>query len=97
MEGGNGVKTKKAPRTWKEEKAREKKIRSMKAAVIAILLLAASVTTMVVLFQWEIRAFNVCLWFFGVIGFVRVMLLLVTWISDITISQSEEEPGFEQM
>lgn len=91
------MKNKKAPRSWAEQRERDRKIRNMKAAVIAVLLLAASVTTMIVLFQWEIRAFNVCLWFFGVIGFLRVMLLLVTWISDITIAQPEEEPFFEQM
>lgn len=76
--------------SWEERRNRSKNIRKAKAAVITVLLLAASVTAMAVLHAFEIRAFNVLLWIFGIFGFVRVMLMLATWIDDLTIDNVED-------
>lgn len=84
------MKTKKAQMTWAEKQERARRLRNAKAAIIAILLLAAGITTMTVLWQWEIRAFNVFLWIFGVIGFLKVMLTLVAWMAEIAGAREEE-------
>ena len=76
--------------TWEEKKTRYRKIRNFKAAVIAVLLLAASITIMVVLHNFVVRAFNVFLWFFGSIGFVKFLWTLVVWISDLTVERVDE-------
>ena len=84
------MKTKKAQMTWAEKQERARRLRNAKAAIIAILLLGASITTMTVLYEWEIRTFQVFLWIFGIIGFLRVMLMLVTWIDELTIDREDE-------
>lgn len=76
--------------TWEERQARARRIRNAKAAVIAILLLAAGISTMTLLYLWEIRTFQVLLWIFGAIGFVRVMLTLVAWVAEIAGAGEED-------
>ena len=86
--------SKKKYMTWEERVRRAKNIRKAKAAVVTVLLLAASVTAMAVLHAFEIRVFQTLLWIFGIIGFVRVMLMLATWIDDLTIDNVED--GFSE-
>lgn len=90
------MKTKKTQMTWAEKQERARRLRNAKAAIIAILLLAAGITTMTVLYEWEIRAFNVFLWIFGVIGFLKVMLTLVAWMAEIAGAGAVEEEYFPE-
>ena len=85
--------SKKKYMTWEERVRRAKNIRKAKAAVVTVLLLAASVTAMAVLHAFEIRVFQTLLWIFGIIGFVRTMLMLATWIDDLTIDNVEDVYG----
>ena len=68
-----------------EWNARQQRRRKAKALVITVILLAATVTALTVLYMWERRGFEFFLWAFGVIGFSRVMMVLATWIDDLTI------------
>lgn len=68
-----------------EQNDREHRRKKAKAAVIALVLIAATVTALAVLWQFERRLFECILYAFGLIGFVRVMLVLATWIDDLTI------------
>lgn len=68
---------------------RAKKIRRAKEIVICLILVGASVTAMKLLYDCEIRTFNRLLWVFGAIGFARVMMVIVTWLDDITIDDND--------
>ena len=72
-----------------ERNERERKLRKAKAIAITVILLAACVLALAVLYRWERRGFEVFLWAFGVIGFARVMMVLATWIDDLTIDNIE--------
>ena len=72
-----------------ERNERERKLRKAKAIAITVILLAACVLALAVLYMWERRGFEVFLWAFGVIGFARVMMVLATWIDDLTIDNIE--------
>ena len=71
-----------------EQNDRERRKKKAKAAVIALVLIAATVTALAVLWKNEPRLFQGFLWAFGVVGFGRVMMVLATWIDDLTIEQA---------
>ena len=68
---------------------RAKRIRRAKEIVLCLLLVGASVTAMALLYDCQIRTFNRLLWVFGTIGFFRVMMVMVTWLDDITIDNND--------
>ncbi len=70
-------------------RGRAKKTRRAKEIVICLILVGASVTAMKLLYDCQIRMFNRLLWVFGAIGFARVMMVMVTWLDDITIDDND--------
>lgn len=56
-----------------------------KAVAIMVLLIGATVTALAVLWLFERRLFDGIAYAFGAIGFVRVMMVFVTWIDELTI------------
>ncbi|MBR1689377.1 MAG: hypothetical protein IJ713_01225 [Oscillibacter sp.] len=76
-----------------ERYERAQRLRKAKAIVITVVLLIATVTALAVLWQWERPGFEIFLWAFGVIGFVRVMMVLATWIDELTIDQ--DKPNYQ--
>lgn len=65
----------------------ERFLRKKKAKAVAImaLLISATVTALAVLWLFERRLFDGIAYAFGAIGFVRVMMVFVTWIDELTI------------
>ena len=65
----------------------ERVLRKKKAKAVAImaLLITATVTALAVLWLFERRLFDGIAYAFGAIGFVRVMMVFVTWIDELTI------------
>lgn len=65
----------------------ERVLRKKKAKAVAImaLLITATVTALAVLWLFERRLFDGIAYTFGAIGFVRVMMVFVTWIDELTI------------
>ena len=65
----------------------ERFLRKKKAKAVAImaLLITATVTALAVLWLFERRLFDGIAYAFGAIGFVRVMMVFVTWIDELTI------------
>ena len=65
----------------------ERFLRKKKAKAVAImaLLITATVTALAVLWLFERRLFTGIAYAFGAIGFVRVMMVFVTWIDELTI------------
>lgn len=68
---------------------RAKQIRRAKEIVICLILVGASISAMKLLYDCQIRTFNRLLWVFGAIGFARVMMVMVTWLDDITIDDND--------
>ena len=71
-----------------EQNERDRRRKKAKAAVIAVLLIAATVSCLSVLWLFERRLFEGILYAFGAVGFARVMMVLVTWIDELTIEQT---------
>lgn len=69
----------------------ERFLRKKKAKAVAImaLLITATVGCLSVLWLWERRLFDAIAYGFGAIGFVRVMMVFVTWIDELTIEQDK--------
>ena len=67
----------------------ERELRRKKAKAIAImaLLITATVGCLSVLWLWERTLFNAIAYGFAAVGFVRVMMVFVTWIDELTIEQ----------
>ena len=70
-----------------ERNERILRVKKAKAVVIMALLVAATIGCLSVLWLWERALFTVILYGFGAVGFVRVMMVLITWIDELTIEQ----------
>lgn len=66
---------------------RELRRKKFKAIAIMALLITATVGCLSVLWLFERRLFDAIAYGFGAIGFVRVMMVFVTWIDELTIQQ----------
>lgn len=76
-------------KTMSRIEANEREYRRKKAKEIAImaLLITATVGCLSVLWLWERALFNAIAYGFAAVGFVRVMMVFVTWIDELTIEQ----------
>lgn len=66
---------------------REMRRKKVKAVAIMAMLITATITALAVLWLNEKPLFDGIAYAFGAVGFVRVMMVFVTWIDDLTVQQ----------